>query len=90
MDDAEGQGRGGRLVMLGTPNRGSFAIPLTLTGGEKLVKVLARADFSHSLDELLSILGTFPGLYDMLPRRSSIWTTTTSSCSTCRPGASFT
>ena len=67
MDDAEGQGRGGRLVMLGTPNRGSFAIPLTLTGGEKLVKVLAKADFSHSLDELLSILGTFPGLYDMLP-----------------------
>jgi len=34
MDDAAGQGRGGRLVMLGTPNRGSFAIPLTLTGGE--------------------------------------------------------
>ena len=67
MDDSAGQGRGGRLVMLGTPNRGSFAIPLTLTGGEKLVKVLAKADFSHSLDELLSILGTFPGLYDMLP-----------------------
>ena len=67
MDDTEGQGRGGRLVMLGTPNRGSFAIPLTLTGGEKLVKVLAKADLSHNLDELLSILGTFPGLYDMLP-----------------------
>lgn len=67
MDDGAGQGRGGRLVMLGTPNRGSFAIPLTLTGGEKLVKVLAKADLSHGLDELLSILGTFPGLYDMLP-----------------------
>ena len=28
MDDSTGQGRGGRLIMLGTPNRGSFAIPL--------------------------------------------------------------
>ena len=27
MNDATGQGRGGRLVMLGTPNRGSYAIP---------------------------------------------------------------
>src|SRR5262245_22457737 len=32
MDDTSGAGRGGRLVMLGTPNRGSFAIPLTLSG----------------------------------------------------------
>ena len=63
----DGQGRGGRLVMLGTPNHGSFAIPLTLTGAEKLVKLLARADLHHGLDELLAILGTFPGLYDMLP-----------------------
>ena len=67
MDDPAGQGRGGRLVMLGTPNRGSFAIPLTLTGAEKLVKVLAKADLSHDLDKLLAILATFPGLYDMLP-----------------------
>ena len=67
MDDADGQGRGGRLVMLGTPNHGSFAIPLTLTGAEKLVKLLARADFRTSKEKLLAILGTFPGLYDMLP-----------------------
>jgi pimeloyl-ACP methyl ester carboxylesterase len=67
MDDPTGQGRGGRLVMLGTPNRGSFAIPLTLTGGEKLVKVLAKADLPHSLEQLLEIIGTFPGLYQMLP-----------------------
>ena len=67
MDDPSGQGRGGRLVMLGTPNRGSFAIPLTLTGNEKLVKLLAKADIPHSLSALLSIIGSFPGLYQMLP-----------------------
>ena len=35
--DGEGS-RGGRLIMLGTPNFGSFAIPQALTGGEKMIK----------------------------------------------------
>ncbi len=67
MDDPTGAGRGGRLVMLGTPNRGSFAIPLTLSGAEKLLKLLATGDIDHSLPELLQIVSTFPGLYQMLP-----------------------
>jgi pimeloyl-ACP methyl ester carboxylesterase len=67
MDDANGAGRGGRLIMLGTPNRGSFSIPLTLSGAEKVVQLLAKADLHHSLGELLSIVGTFPGMYQMLP-----------------------
>jgi pimeloyl-ACP methyl ester carboxylesterase len=67
MDDTGGGGRGGRLVMLGTPNRGSFAVPLTLSGAEKLLKLLAKADVDHSLNEILAIVGTFQGLYQMLP-----------------------
>jgi hypothetical protein len=67
MDDPAGSGRGGRLVMLGTPNRGSFAISLTLTGAEKAVRTLDRADLRHDLDDLLSIIGSFPGVYQMLP-----------------------
>lgn len=67
MDDGAGQGRGGRLVMLGTPNRGSFAIPLTLTGAEQVLRLLDKADFHHSLQQLLRIIGSFPGLYQMLP-----------------------
>ncbi len=67
MDDASGLGRGGRLVMVGTPNRGSFSIPLTLTGAEKLVKLLGKADVDHSMQELLAVIGTLPGLYQMLP-----------------------
>ena len=69
-DDAEGRGRGGRLVMLGTPNRGSFAIPLTLTGVEKLVQTLARFDIKHDLRGVLAVLGSFPGIYQMLPSDS--------------------
>ncbi len=53
--------------MLGTPNRGSFAIPLTLSGAEKVLKVLAVGDVDHSLPELLEIVSTFPGMYQMLP-----------------------
>jgi len=67
MDDTTGAGRGGRLLMLGTPNRGSFAIPLTLSGAEKILKALAVGDIHHSMNDLLEIISTFPGLYQMLP-----------------------
>ena len=75
MDDPSGQGRGGRLVMLGTPNRGSFAIPLTLTGNEKLVKLLAEA-VSHGC-RLCSGYRLPPGLYQSCRRRCSTSMTTT-------------
>jgi pimeloyl-ACP methyl ester carboxylesterase len=67
MDDPDGRGRGGRLVMMGTPNRGSFAIPLVLTGADKIVRALATGDIEHSLDEVLAVVATFPGMYQMLP-----------------------
>ena len=67
MDDPDGRGRGGRLIMMGTPNRGSFAIPLVLTGADKIVRALAAGDIEHSLDEVLAIVATFPGMYQMLP-----------------------
>jgi pimeloyl-ACP methyl ester carboxylesterase len=71
MQDPEGKGRGGRLIQLGTPNRGSFAIPMVLTGRESLVRKLALLDRKHSLAKLLPILGTFPGSYQMLPSPDS-------------------
>ena len=67
MADPAGYRSGGRLVMLGTPNRGSFAVSLALTGGDKLVRRLALADLSHDLTEVMAILATFTGLYQMLP-----------------------
>jgi len=59
--------RGGRLIMLGTPNYGSFAIPQTMTGDETMVKLLAAADLTNSLSEILGIINTFVGSYEMLP-----------------------
>ena len=65
--DLGGKGRGGRLVMLGTPNHGSYAVPQILTGCEGMVRKLALVDLHHSLDELLGIVNTFVGSYQMMP-----------------------
>ena len=57
----------GRLVMLGTPNRGSYSIPLTLLGSDLAVRGLAAIDRQHTSDEVTAIVAGFPGLYQMLP-----------------------
>ena len=68
MWDREGNGKdGGRLIMLGTPNYGSFAIPQVITGLEGLVQKLAWIDVRHGVPELLETFNTFVGSYQMLP-----------------------
>ncbi len=59
--------RGGRLVMLGTPNYGSFIIPQLLTGLEPMVKRLAKYSFGLNREAVTEIVNTFPGCYQMLP-----------------------
>ncbi len=65
-------GKAGRLVMLGTPNYGSFAIPQAMTGEDRMVKLLAAADLTHSLSEILAIINSFVGSYQMLPPPSKL------------------
>ena len=65
-------GHCGRLIMLGTPNYGSFNIPQVLTGVESLVVLLARCDLAHDLTQVLEIVNTFPGGYLLLPSPSRI------------------
>jgi pimeloyl-ACP methyl ester carboxylesterase len=68
MWDAQDDGkRGGRLVMLGTPNHGSFAIPHLLLGLNDTLAKLALVDLRHSVQDLLNIVNTFVGSYQMLP-----------------------
>ena len=67
MRDGDVLRSGGRLVMLGTPNAGSFTIPLVLVGKESVVRGLAVVDLRHDLGQLLRILGSFTGSYQMLP-----------------------
>ncbi len=67
IDDPDDHQKGGRLLMLGTPNRGSYAIPLAFLGEELLVKGLALLDRQHDKTEIAEIIATFPGTYQMLP-----------------------
>lgn len=59
--------QGGRLIMLGTPNYGSYAIAQAMVAKDKLVKWLAAADLRHDLEEVLDVLNGFVGSYQLLP-----------------------
>jgi CHAT domain-containing protein len=59
---------GGRLVMLGTPNNGAHLMVHTLLGKSSSMRMLARIDLHHSLQEVLEIVAGFPGALALLPR----------------------
>jgi CHAT domain-containing protein len=57
-----------RLVMLGTPNFGSFLATQAIRGTLDTVRALAFFDPRHHVDELCAqVFNTFPGLYHLLP-----------------------
>lgn len=60
-------GDGNRLVMLGTPNKGSHLFVETLLGQSDTIRTLTRLDLKHSLQEVLDIIATFPGALQLLP-----------------------
>ena len=59
--------KGARLVMLGTPNRGSHSINELIVGKSGTLKKLALLDVSHSMSDLLKIITRFPGVLSLLP-----------------------
>lgn len=67
MADPDNLRQGGRLVMLGTPNYGAFAIPRLLYGLNDVLSLVSKIDLCHNLDDLLAIAATFPGVFQMLP-----------------------
>ena len=66
---------GGRLIMLGTPNYGSYAIPPVFTGSDQMMDLLATLDLRHNMAELLDITNTFLGSYMLLPAPSKLSST---------------
>src|ERR1700686_2524022 len=59
-----------RLIMMGTPNEGSFASVQALRGTYPFVRRMSRLDHKHSAEYLAAkVFNTFPGLYHMLPSR---------------------
>jgi pimeloyl-ACP methyl ester carboxylesterase len=57
-----------RVVLLGTPNRGSFAAVQALRGSYAVVRKVARLALRASAESLAAeIFSTFPSLYELLP-----------------------
>jgi len=59
----------GYFVMLGTPNNGSHSMVENLMGKGDSVRKLAVLDFHHDLQEIISIIGSFQGTLQLLPRK---------------------
>jgi len=63
----------GRLVMLGTPNRGSFNPTMLVRGVYPVLQKLAAFDFTHSAEELArEVFLDFPSVYELLPAPGSV------------------
>jgi len=57
-----------KLIMVGTPNFGSFAPVQAMRGTYPFVRNLATFDLKHTPEFLAqNVFGTFPGLYQLLP-----------------------
>ncbi|HEX2123535.1 MAG TPA: hypothetical protein VHL59_18030, partial [Thermoanaerobaculia bacterium] len=56
-----------RLIMLGTPNYGSFAVPQIITGLEGIVRKIATLDRHNDRRQVAAIANTFPGSLQMMP-----------------------
>jgi pimeloyl-ACP methyl ester carboxylesterase len=67
-----GTGHVERVVLIGTPNSGSFAAVQALRGTYAVVRKLARLATRASAESLTAeVFSTFPSLYDLLPPRSA-------------------
>lgn len=60
--------QGARVVMLGTPNRGSFDMVASFAGVAKTMRQLALLDLSHSVKELVGVVAGFAGAVELLPQ----------------------
>jgi tetratricopeptide (TPR) repeat protein len=56
-----------RFVMLGTPNRGSYEAVRWLTGGNPTQRKLVLLDLTKSTDDVIDIVGRYPGVAELLP-----------------------
>ena len=57
-----------RIVLLGTPNNGSWATVMALRGSYSVVRRLAQLDRSHDAEALAAgVFHSFDSLYDLMP-----------------------
>jgi hypothetical protein len=58
---------GSRLLMLGTPNRGSYEAVRWLVGLNPTQAKLTLLDFAHGVNGIIDIVRRFPGMLELLP-----------------------
>lgn len=58
---------GSRLLMLGTPNFGSYEALRWLTATNPTAARLALLDFTRDVDDIVDLVRDFPGLVELLP-----------------------
>jgi pimeloyl-ACP methyl ester carboxylesterase len=56
-----------KFIMMGTPNYGSFAIPVLYNGLNEVLKMVALLDQQHDMPDLLQFAKNFVSTYQMLP-----------------------
>ncbi|MCB2377077.1 CHAT domain-containing protein [Hymenobacter sp. BT635] len=61
-----------RLVLVGTPNEGTYWAVQLLSGTDKMVRWLDKLDLANSLPQVLRILNSFPATYELLPPRHAL------------------
>jgi CHAT domain-containing protein len=60
--------QGARLLMCGTPNHGTVSIVATLLGQSPMIRNLARLSQRLAPQDLVDLVGGFPGVLQLLPR----------------------
>lgn len=60
-----------RVLMLGTPNEGSYDVPYLLSGHGKTIRNVALLDLAHSMKSLLNQFIEYPGLLQLLPKKAA-------------------
>ena len=59
---------GARLVMLGTPNQGTWSMVENLLGKGDALRTLVRLDLKHDMQQVLDMMAAFRGALSLLPR----------------------
>ncbi|MBK8514745.1 MAG: hypothetical protein IPL55_00215 [Saprospiraceae bacterium] len=58
---------GSKVLLLGTPWKGSHLIMQVFTGHHRKVRQINLMDLHHDRDELINVFNRYPGIYDLLP-----------------------
>jgi len=64
--------RSGRLIMMGTPNEGSYSVLRTLMGQNKKIKYMGMLDVKNTAKDILKIIREYDGFLELLPRKKAI------------------